>query len=109
MYGHRYLENIKKLYITAGKYDDKQKYKAMIEALMVSKPEGCTNNIPTTPNPYLLTKNPSVRKLLPQFTETLNVKHNTAVQRFGEAKAKRKAIKTCNVLWSNIEKRRGHT
>ena len=55
-YEHRCLENIKKLYKTEGKCDDKQQYKAIIEAEMVSTPEGSTKNIPMTPNPYLSTK-----------------------------------------------------
>ena len=32
MYEHRCLENIKKLYKTAVKYDDQQQYKDIIEA-----------------------------------------------------------------------------
>ena len=76
---------------------------------MVSTPEGYTKNIPITPKPYVSTKNNSSRKSLPQFTEKLDVKHKTAVRRFGAAKAKRKAIKTCNMFWSNIAKRLGHT
>ena len=46
-----------------------------------------------TPNPSVSTKNPSARKSLFQFTYTLDVKHNTAVCRFGVAKEKREAIK----------------
>ena len=52
-----------------------------------------------TPNPYLSTKKPSAGKPIRQFTETLDVKHNTAVCRFGTAKSKRKAIKKGNMLW----------
>ena len=40
MYEHRYLENIKSLYKYAGKHDNRQQYKAIIEAAMVSTPEG---------------------------------------------------------------------
>ena len=54
-------------------------------------------------------KDPSERKPLRQFTEKLDVKPKTAVCRFGAAKAKHKAIKKYNVLWSNIAKRHGHT
>ena len=32
LYEHICLENIKKLYKNAGKYEDRQQYKAMIEA-----------------------------------------------------------------------------
>ena len=51
----------------------------------------------------------SARKLLHEFIETLDVKHNTVVWRFGAAKSKSKAIKKVNMLWSHIKKRRGHT
>ena len=70
----------------------------MIEAELVSRPEGCTDNSMITPNPYVSSKNSSARKSLPQFTETLDVKHKTAVCRFSASKAKRKAIKKVNVL-----------
>ena len=109
MYEHRFLENINKLYKTAGKFEDQQKYKAIIEAALVSKTEGCTKKIPMAPNPYESTQNPGSIKPLLQFTETLDVKHNTDVRGFFAAKAKRKAIKKLNVLWSNIVKCRGHT
>ena len=36
MYEHRFLENIKKLYKYAVKFDDQQPYKSIIEAAMVS-------------------------------------------------------------------------
>ena len=75
---------------------------------MVSTPEGYNINIPMTPNQYDSTKNPSARKSLRQFSETLDVKHNTAVCRLGTAKSKHKKIITGNTLWSNIEKHRGH-
>ena len=44
------LENTKKLYITAGKCDDQQQYKDIIEAVTVSKPGGCNGNSNMTPN-----------------------------------------------------------
>ena len=102
------LENIKKLYKTAGKCDNQHHYKAILESAMVSTPEGSTDNSLMTPNPSVSNKNPSAIKSLHQFSETLDVKHKTAVRRLGAAKAKCKAIKTGNVLWSNITKRRGH-
>ena len=39
LYENRFLENIKKLYKTTGKYEDQNNYKAMIEAEMASTPE----------------------------------------------------------------------
>ena len=46
MYEHRCIENIKKLYKSAGKCDYQQHYKAIIEAAMVSTTEGFNGNIP---------------------------------------------------------------
>ena len=65
----------------------------MIEAEMVSTPEGCTNNILITPNTYLSNKNTSAEKLLCRFIDTLDVKHNNSVCSFGTAKANCKPIK----------------
>ena len=104
LYEHKCLENINKLYKISGKRDDKHQYKAMIEASMVSKTKECTDNSPLTPNPYVSTKNYSARKLIHQFSKILDVKHKTAVRRIGASKANHKAIKTVNVLRSNITK-----
>ena len=98
----------KKLYKTAGKCDDQQQYKAILEAEMVSAPEGCTGNSTMTPNEYDPTKNPSAIKPLCQYSEALDVKHKTSIRRLGAAMAKHEAIRTGNTLWSNIAKRRGH-
>ena len=76
---------------------------------MVSTPEVCTNKSSITTNPFVSTKDPSEKKPLHQLSETLDVKHKTAVCRLGTSKEKHKATKTGNVLWSNIEKRHGHT
>ena len=40
-YEHRCLENIKELYKTSGKCEDQHHHMAMIEAVMISTPEGC--------------------------------------------------------------------
>ena len=75
---------------------------------MVSTFKGCKNNSMMTPNLFVYTKNLSAIKSLRQFSETLYVKNNDAILWLGVAKAKRKTIKTDNMLWSNITKRRGH-
>ena len=49
IYEHKCLENIKKLYKQAGKCDDQQKFKDIIEAAKFSTPEGFTNNSPISP------------------------------------------------------------
>ena len=46
IYEHKCLENIKKLYKQAGKCDDQQQFKDILEAAMVSTPEGFTDNSP---------------------------------------------------------------
>ena len=65
---------------------------------MVSTPEGCTNNIPMTPNPYVSTKNTSAGKSLRQFSDILDVKQMTDVHGLCAAKEKCKKIKTGNFL-----------
>ena len=47
------LENTKKLYKSAGKYNYQQQYKAIIEAEMVSNTERGTGNIPMSLAPHL--------------------------------------------------------
>ena len=61
------------------------------------------------PNPSVSTKTPSEIQPLRQFSETLDVKDSTDVCRLCTNKAKRKATKTGNVLWSNIVKHHVHT
>ena len=65
---------------------------------MVSKPEGCNNNGPTTHNQYESAENPSSRKSLRQFSQTLSFKHNIAVCRLCLPKENIKATITNNVL-----------
>ena len=43
------LKNTKKLYKTAGKCDDKQQYKVILEEAIVPTPEECTTNSPVPP------------------------------------------------------------
>ena len=99
---------INKLYINAGKYDNQLQYTDILEAKMVSIPEECNDNSPMTPKKIESTKNPSAR-IVRQFSDTLDVKHNTAVSRLCTAKEKYKVIRTGDVLWTNISKHRGHT
>ena len=82
---------------------------AIIEAAMVSTPEGFTNSSTMAPNLYVYNKKPSAIKSLHKFTETLDVKHKTDVNRFGGAKAKHKGTKKDNALWSITAKLCDHT
>ena len=67
MLEHRCLENIKNLYKSAGKYDDQQQYKAIIEAAIVYTTELFTDNITMSPSQSVIVKNPSARKSFRQF------------------------------------------
>ena len=118
LYKHRCLLNINKLYTPTGKCEYQCQYKAMIESEIVPTPKGCTDNSTMTPNSSVSNKNSSARKLLHQFTETLDVKHKTAVCRFAAAKAKRRqsegnkkrefvVVKHCKVPWSYQNKSKG--
>ena len=49
IYEHKCLENIKILYKQAGKYDNQQQFKYILEPDMVSTPEGFTDNSPRYP------------------------------------------------------------
>ena len=49
IYEHKCLENKKKLYKRSGKCDDQQQFKDIIEADMVSTPEGLTNGSSISP------------------------------------------------------------
>ena len=64
----------------------------MIDAELVSKPEGCNNNNLMTPNLSRSTKNPSAIKSLIQFSETLDVKHKTVVHGLGAHKERLKVL-----------------
>ena len=62
LYKHIRLENIKKLYKWAGKCENQQQYKDIIEVEMVSNPEGFTDNSPMSPRNSMTVKYPSERK-----------------------------------------------
>ena len=80
------LENNNKLYKTSRKCDNKQQYKNILEAAMVSNLEGFTDNSSMSPSPLMAVKNISARKSIRQFTELLEGKNKTASCRLGAAK-----------------------
>ena len=49
LYEHKFLQNISKLYKHFVKCDNQQQFKGILEAYMVSTPEGFTNNSPISP------------------------------------------------------------
>ena len=75
------MEIINKIYKTVGKCYYQQQYKAIIEAKMVSTPNGCTKNIPMKHNQYDTTLKTSTRKSLRKTSEALDVKHKNDVCR----------------------------
>ena len=102
------MENIKKLYTSAGKFDDKNQYKAILEAETVSNTERFTDNIPMSNGTYATLRNPITRKSLHLFTEVFHVKNQTDVRRVGDAKSKIKEIRAGSMLWSSIKNRRAN-
>ena len=76
IYEHKCLENIKKLYKQAGKCDDQQQFKDILEAAMVSTPEGFTDNIPRSPMTPSPVKKPNAQKSLGLFTNVSDMKKN---------------------------------
>ena len=73
IYEHKCLENIKILYKQAGKCDDQQQFKDILEADMVSTTEGFTEISPISPRTSSPSKKPSAQKSLCMFTNVLNV------------------------------------
>ena len=89
-----------KLYKHAGKCDDQQQFKDIIEVAMVSTPEGFTDNSTRYPMNPTTVKKPSAGKSLCIFNYLLVVKKKTAILRVGATKSKRKEIKAGNMPWS---------
>ena len=63
-----------KLYKQAGKCDDQQKFKDILESAMVSTPEGFANDIPIYPMTSTPVNKPRSQKSLCLFTNILYVK-----------------------------------
>ena len=95
---HSYMNNIKKIYQHAGKCDDQQNLRDVIDAAIISTPEGVTDHFPNVHMRSTPVKIPSARKSLCLFTNILNVKPKTEKRRFIATKSKRKAMKVGNSL-----------
>ena len=78
IFEHRCLQNINKLYKHSGKCDSQQKFKDIIEAAIVSTPEGFTNNTPRYPMTPQTSKKLSARKPLCIFTNVLDLSKKNA-------------------------------
>ena len=82
----------KKINQHAGKWDYQQNLKDILDAAMVSNPEGVTDdstNVPMTSTPV---KKLSARKSLCLFINIFDVRKKTAKRRIGAAKSKRRAM-----------------
>ena len=74
LFKYRWLQNIKKLYQHAGKCENQQQFKDILESAMVSTPELFTNNSPRSPMIPTIVKKQSAKKSLSLFTNILDVK-----------------------------------
>ena len=68
IYGHKCLENMKKLYKQDGKCYNQQQFKDIIEDILVSTPEGFTNYSTISPMKSTPVNKPRAQKLLCLFT-----------------------------------------
>ena len=90
---HICMNKIKKIYKHAGKCDDQQNLKDILEADILSNTEGLTDNSTNVNMTSTPVKKPSASKALYLFTTILDVKPTTAKRRFAAAKSRRKAMK----------------
>ena len=103
---HRCMNKIKTIYQHEGKCDYQQNLKDILEAALLSTPEGFTyysNNVNMTSSPV---KKTSARKSMCLFTNILDVKRKTAKRRFVAAKPKPKSTKLGNILWTKKKTKR---
>ena len=92
------MNNIKKIYQHAGKCDDQQNLKDILNAAMVSTPELVTNNNPNVCLTLIPVKKPSAKKSLCLFTNIFDVKNKTEKRCIGAAKSKCGAMKVGTIL-----------
>ena len=81
-------EQHKKYYQHAGKCDDQQNLKDILDADILSTVEGFTDNSTNVPMTSTLFKKPNARKSLCLFTNIFDVKKKTVKHFFGAAKSK---------------------
>ena len=77
LYEHIFLVNIKNLYKSAGKCDDKHKRKSILYEAMVYTPEGLTDNSTIDVVALCRLKKPSAINLMSQILALLGVKQKT--------------------------------
>ena len=80
------MNNIKKTYQHAVKWDDQQNLKDIIDAAMVSTPEGFTDNSSNVTMKSTSVKKPSAGKSLCLFSKIFDVKPKIAKRHIVDAK-----------------------
>ena len=106
---HRCMNNTRKIYQHAGKYDYQQNLKYIIDADILSTPQGFIDDSPNVPMTSTPVKKPSASKSQCLFTNILDVKPKRAKRRFVDARSKRKFMKVGSNLWTKKTKRKGHS
>ena len=94
------FKNINKLYKHSEKCYDQQQFKDIIEADIVSTPEGFTDNSPIFPMISTPVKKLSARKSLCLFNNILDMKKKTYTRRSGAPKSKHKEINPGTKPWA---------
>ena len=103
------MNNIKKIYQHAGKCDNQQNLKDILDAAMVLTQEEVTDNVPNVLMTSIPVKKPSASKFLCLFTNVFDVKPKIEKPRVGAAKSKLRAMKVGNSYWNKKTKQRGHS
>ena len=92
------MNNIQNIYQHAGKFDDQQNLKDIIDTAILSTPEGVTDNSPNVHMTSTPVKKPSAWKSLCLFTNILDVQPKTAKNRFVATKSRRKCYYTLSLI-----------
>ena len=102
------MNNIKNIYQHAGKCDDQQNLKYIIDTDIFYTPEGVIYDSPNVPKTSTPVKKPSARKSMCLFSNILDVKPKTEKRSFVDAKSIRRSINFGSNLWTNKTKLKGH-
>ena len=98
------MSNIKKLNQHAGKRDEQQNLKDVLDAAMVSTPEEVTYDSPTFPMKSTPVKETSSSKSLCLFNDISDVKKKSSKRCVAPAESKHRAMKVGNILWIKKKK-----
>ena len=99
------MNNIIYIYKHAGKCYDQQNIKEILDAAMVSSPEGVIDNSPNVPMTSTPAKKTSASTSLCLFTKTLEVKKETAKCCVVAKKSKRRAMKVGTSQWEKKDEK----